>query len=93
MQAIQAGDYATAYTIIDPTFQTQMSNPEGLQNFLASWGFSPASWNFHELNVESGVGTVEGSVRMSDGRNMGVLLTMVQVGGDWRVSHMEFLTS
>ena len=93
MTAIQVGDFNTAFTIIDPTFQSQMANPAGLQNLLESWGFFPADWNFYKRGVESGVGALEASVKMTDGRRMGVALTLVQIEGDWRVTRMEFLTS
>ena len=93
MEAIKRGDYAAALALSSTEFQTQIGDVEGLQNILSGRGFFPDTWNFHDRIVETETGRLQGSVTLTSGRRMGIVLDFSKVDGAWRVSRIEFINS
>lgn len=86
LQALKAGDIATAYSYTSKDFQATTS----LNNFKKFVSAYPAlsknkSHSFNERVTEGNIGTVSGTLTSSDGGVTPVKYQLVKEGGSWKI--------
>jgi len=93
LEALKTGDFATAFTLSDPTLQSQFGDAVGVQSTYAGRGFFPDEWSFHETSINGDMGTLQASVTITSGQRMGMILDLNKIEGDWLVSRVELIGS
>ena len=87
MRALQARDYARAYTLATPALQRELGDAQR----MSTSGLPPFSqWSWSQRSIRNDVGRLGGSVTYEGGRNGAVALQLSQVDGQWRVTGFRF---
>jgi len=90
MEAIKAGDYATAYDLSASNVQSEMGSVEGLQTFFTSNNFFPESWSFNSRSIENNTGQLLGNASLRGGIEVSLELSFIKEGDAWKVRGISF---
>ena len=91
MTALKASDYSKAYDMCGADLQKELGSAQGLQKFIESGNFKPASWNFSSTNVNNDRAEVSGdAVVGSDNRTVTAALVLSNASGSWKVIGVNF---
>lgn len=92
LQALKAADYETAYALLHPDVQSEISGPESLEaNFppsvIDTWEYEATS-----ITTTDGVGGIAltGILTLSDGSQYDMQLILVKVGEENRLAGYSF---
>jgi hypothetical protein len=85
MTALKDGNYTQAYGLCAPALQRQLQSVQALETHIKNGRAQPTQWDFNVRRITNGVGELRGSVTFTGNREGVVLLTLTQVGSDWKI--------
>jgi hypothetical protein len=84
MTALKDGDFETAYAMGTPALREELGSPQRLEELFGAR--RPVSWSWWNRQIQNQTGSVAGRVTYTGGGESEVVLFLLAVAGDWKVS-------
>ncbi len=84
MTAMKDGDFEAAYAMATPALREELGSPQQLEALFGAR--RPASWTWWNRQIQNQTGSVAGRVTYAGGGESQVVLFLLSVAGDWKVS-------